>query len=167
MKLEITKENAIKAHSEADSQVKGLLENLFGKQVFVPAKITDRVKTLEDAYKELGIDPYFFGDDLTDIEGDVWAKDCKSVIAYIKLIIVARALNEGWEPDWSNDDEYKYYPWFDMSSGSGSGFSSDGCDYTYSRSSVGSRLCFKTRELAEYAGKQFEDLYRDYFTITA
>ena len=30
---------------------------------------------------------------------------------------------------------------------------------------IGSRLAFKTKELAEYAGKQFADLYADYLGI--
>ena len=30
---------------------------------------------------------------------------------------------------------------------------------------VGSRLCFKSRELAEYAGKQFKDIYEEYYVI--
>ena len=30
---------------------------------------------------------------------------------------------------------------------------------------VGSRLCYKTRELATYAGRQFEGLYNDFLLI--
>jgi hypothetical protein len=48
---------------------------------------------------------------------------------------------------------------------SGSGLSYDVYDYWRAVASVGSRLCFKSRELAEYAGKQFIDIYTDFFII--
>lgn len=82
-------------------------------------------------------------------------------IAFIKLRIIAEALNEGWQPNWSDFNERKYYPWFDMENG----FSFYVCVYNYTVSSVGSRLCFKSSELAEYAGQQFTDLYKDLFVL--
>ena len=45
--LEITKEAAIKAHDEASTKGKTLLENLFGKRVF-QKDIKQRVTCLED-----------------------------------------------------------------------------------------------------------------------
>ena len=89
----------------------------------------------------------------------------KHIIAHLQLIIIAKALNEDWTPDWSDDDVYKYYPWFNMESSSAGGFvycdSFNWNSVTY----VGSRLCFKSRELAEYAAKQFQNIYEDYFVI--
>ena len=84
--------------------------------------------------------------------------------SYKKLILIASALNEGWEPNWLDLNENKYYPYFRTTS-SGFGFSGTfyGCEYT--NTICGSRLCFKTRELAEYAGRQFESIYKDYLTI--
>ena len=154
--LQITKANAIKAYNNGCSDVKNVLSNLFGAKTFVPEKISDLVRTFEDACEALGIDP-------GGITIEAPSRDLKSIIAYQKLIIITRALNEGWTPNWSNSSEYKYYPWFDMSSGSG--LSYGGYDYLYSTSNVGSRLCFKSRELAEYAGKQFIDIYTDFFII--
>jgi|SRR5688572_14787012 len=119
--------------------------------------VTDRIKTFADACDELEIQ----NSELT-ASGEI-ENDFRSVSAYQKLIIIARALNEGWTPNWKDDSEWKYYPWFDMSSGSG--LSCFVCDYLNSTSSVGSRLCFKSRQLAEYAGKQFIDLYKDFFII--
>ncbi len=155
--LKITKENALKAYNNGSSDVKSVLENLLGKETFTPKDITDRVKTFEDACNILGKDP----GDL--IPGEAVSQDSNSIVAYRKLIIIARALNEGWVPDWENDSQYKYYPWFDLSSGSGLSYH----DYAYrdSYSTVGSRLCFKSRQLAEYAGKQFLDIYKDFFII--
>jgi hypothetical protein len=91
----------------------------------------------------------------------------KAVLAFAQLVIIAEVLNEGWVPDWNNDDEYKYYPWFDLekTDENPSGFSLDSVRCYYSDSSVPSRLCFKNRELAEYAVRTFEQLYKDYFLI--
>ena len=157
--LEITKEAAIKAHDEASTKGKTLLENLFGKRVF-QKDITERVKSIEDAIRELGNN---------DVEV-IQLNRMKSIglqnhiIGNQELIVIAKALNEGWQPDWQNDNEYKYFPWFDMDNSSSAGrFSFDGAGGQYSHSNVGSRLCFKSRELSNYAGNQFEDIYRKVF----
>lgn len=92
-------------------------------------------------------------------------KDRKALTAHYKLIVICEALNEGWVPDWTNS-EWKYYPWFYMNDEGSSGrFSFNDSVFQYSHSSVGSRLCFKSRGLAEYAAEQFLDLYRDYFLL--
>lgn len=70
-------------------------------------KITDKVKSFEDACKHLGLNP----NDLPVVYM-LPEKDRKSIIAFYKLTIIIRALNEGWEPDWSNWDKWKYYNWF-------------------------------------------------------
>lgn len=122
--------------------------------------ITERVKSYEDACTVLGL-PADFGITANDIIG-IGAVDTRSVIAYTKLIIIARALNEGWSPNWNDSDEYKYYPWFKMSA-SGSGLSYYDYDYWRTHSDVPARLCFKSSELSEYAGNQFVELYKEYF----
>ncbi len=157
--LEITRQAAIKAHDEASTKGKTLLENLFGKRVF-QKDITERVKSIEDAIRELGNN---------DVEV-IQLNRMKSIglqnhiIGNQELIVIAKALNEGWQPDWKNDNEYKYFPWFDMDNSSSAGrFSFLDSDYRGSCSTVGSRLCFKSRELSNYAGNQFEDIYRKVF----
>jgi hypothetical protein len=151
--LQTKKEKAIDAYKKGSESERKLLENMFGAETFRDANIMDQVKTFEDACKVLGVRP---GEVINGTEDTDEA-------AYKKIKVIVRALNEGWKPDWTNDDEYKYYPWFNLSSGSGLSYG----DYVdrYSISSVGSRLCFKSSELAEYAGKQFIDLYTDYFII--
>lgn len=124
----------------------------------------NQIKTYEEAAAKLGLDP-------TNLPGVYMLPEAhqKSVIAYAKLIIIAQALNDGWTPDWNDWDQWKYYPWFKVHADdamlSGRGLSCDGCDGVSSDSCVGSRLCFKSRELAEYAGTQFKDLYEDYMLI--
>lgn len=80
--------------------------------------------------------------------------------AQYKMIVIAEALNEGWIPNWNNYNEYKYYPWFEMSPSSFAFYVST---YVYASALAGSgsRLKFRTRELAEYAAKQFVDIWKD------
>lgn len=122
--------------------------------------ITDKIKTFEDACNTLGINaglPNFSA---------IPENLRNSLLAHYKLCIIAEALNEGWTPDWSNREWDKWYPYFYMNSSSSSGrFSFDGSADLSTGSHVGSRLCYKTEELADYAGKQFLDLYKDYFVF--
>ncbi len=119
------------------------------------------IKTFEDACKVLNIDPAIVIPDFSFFPD----KDMEAMKAHAKLVIIAKAINGGWVPDWTDWSQYKYYAWFRLGSASGSAFSYYGYDYWASLSSAGSRLCFKTREMAEYAGKQFEQLYKEYFVI--
>jgi hypothetical protein len=125
--------------------------------------ITDQVKSFEDACQVLGVQP---SEVLPFAEPK--NQDQVAVNAFAKITTIAKALNEGWTPDWDNWDQNKYYPWFDFRSEAvaGSGFSFDDYGYGGSDSGVGARLVFKTRELAEYAGKQFTDTYKEFMVIT-
>ena len=122
-------------------------------------KITDRVKTFEDACAieapspELTLLLSYQGTDKDMIAARDWAK----------MNHVRKVLNEKWEPSWSDSSEPKYYPWFDMRSGSG--LSCFGCGDDVSASDVGSRLCYKSSALARYAGTQFIDLYKSFMTL--
>lgn len=127
----------------------------------LPKDVKERIKTFEDVLE--------YHNYKRDIEAFVLECQKRAYtddeIAYRKIKMIAEALNEGWTPDWSNSSQSKYYPWFLMSSPSGSGFSFDGTGYWVTDSIAGSRLCFKSDEIAEYAGKQFEELYKDYFVM--
>lgn len=145
-----------------------------------PQNVMERVKTFKDACNELGI------------EHDKWVQDKKDlgleadVIAYLKLRIIAAALNEGWKPQFTTD-EYRYFPWFYLYTQSeidemseeeksrvvfrsnhfaladgGVAFAVTVHDSSFTDTSIGSRLAFKTRELAEYAGRQFVEIWADY-----
>lgn len=125
-----------------------------------------KIQTFEDACNALNLNP----DQVLPNVSAMPEHHQKAIISHAKLVIITEALNEGWKPDWKNSSEWKYYPWFRMSSGSGLACDDYACDYSdsnvgYSHSSVGSRLCFKTSELAEYAGNQFKELYEDYFLL--
>lgn len=106
-------------------------------------KITDRIKTFEDACQEIG------ADEDTEHPMD-------------RLAIIVKALNEGWTPDWNSSNEGKYFPYFKWN---GTGFSCHYFNYWTSFTYVPSRLCFKNSELAIYAAKQFEELYNEYLGL--
>ena len=122
-----------------------------------PKDIKEKIKTFSDVLNHLGIDEEDFEDENKNLSPDE--------VAYRKVKLIVNALNDGWNPDWTDSSQYKYSPWFKMGSSSGSGFSYDVYGYWYTGSYVGSRLCFKSRELAEYAGKQFTEIYKEFMTI--
>ena len=161
-------------------QVECEMKKVFGEDVFKPADIRDRIKTFEDAKRELGNDhplvkEWNLGDNLSaDLE------------AYLKLRIIVAALNEGWKPKFTTD-EWRYYPYFylvtndeieKMDDDERSRVVLRSADYAYAYggivcayaaydssfayTSYGSRLAFKNRDLAIYAGQQFIDIYAEY-----
>ena len=117
----------------------------------VKVEVTERIKTFEDAQKETGRPDV---PDFSNLPPDLQAY----FQAQYKIIVVVEALNEGWKPNWEDGNEAKYFPWFYMSGGV---FVFDSTLYCYSFATAGdgSRLCFKTRKLARYAGEQFLDIW--------
>ncbi|WP_407483293.1 hypothetical protein [Elizabethkingia meningoseptica] len=121
-----------------------------------PKDIKERIKTFNDVLQYHGI------------KSETFAMECLSLtddeIAYKQIKLISSALNEGWTPDWNDRNQTKYYPWFRMGS-SGSGFSFGDYDCDGSGSRVGSRLCYKSSELAKYAGTQFISIYKKFTTL--
>ena len=159
--LQIKQDSLLVAFRNAGKEGKQVLSDLFGKQVALYDNITDRVKSFEDACQVLGIST-----NVPEVKG-LPRKHQKAIIANYKLIVIAEALNEGWKPNWQDSDEYKYYPWFDMSNPAGVGYL-----YTYYTASItsayfGSLLCLKNRELAIYFGQTFTDLFNDSLLLNA
>lgn len=126
---------------------------------------TTRVKTFAAACKKLGLKTN--GPGVTGLP----LKHRRAIIAFYKLTIIIQALNDGWVPDYTDTDQYKYYIWTyikaDAKRKGGFGFGGTFYGWSDSRSAVGSRLCFKSRELAEWAWKQKEikALYKDYMLM--
>ena len=192
--METTNENILKAHSIAreageDNTCK-VLEALCPDIDFTPKDnrpVTERIKTFEDACEALGEDhrlvqAYRAVEGMTALHADLYA--------YLKLRIITAALNEGWEPQFTQDED-RWFPWYilwtedelaDKSEewkrdrrlttmqyhrGEWAGLA---CAHSihapsYSYAYFGSRLCFKSDTLAEYAGKQFIELWMDFYLI--
>lgn len=159
--LQIKQDSLLAAFRNAGKEGKQVLSDLFGKQVALYDNITDRVKSFEDACQVLGIST-----NVPEVKG-LPRKHQKAIIANYKLIVIAEALNEGWKPNWQDSDEYKYYPWFDMSNPAGVGYSFTYYAASSTPASFGSRLCLKNRELAIYFGQTFTDLFNDSLLLNA
>ena len=142
--------------------------------------VRKRIKTFEDACREIGID------------AEAWNRDKISlglepdVLAFLKLRIIVKALNEGWEPQFT-EDECRYYPWFilytreeynkldeeeksrvvcrsynNANAFGGVSYACAGHDSSNTNAFIGVRLAFKTSELAAYCGRQFLDIWADF-----
>lgn len=159
--LQIKQDSLLAAFRNAGKEGKQVLSDLFGKQVALYDNITDRVKSFEDACQVLGIST-----NVPEVKG-LPRKHQKAIIANYKLIVIAEALNEGWKPNWQDSDEYKYYPWFDMSNPAGVGYSNTHLAASNTTANFGSRLCLKNRELAIYFGQTFTDLFNDSLLLNA
>ncbi|MDR1938262.1 MAG: hypothetical protein LBQ73_07175 [Tannerellaceae bacterium] len=150
--LIISKKRVLEAYNKNRDFVgfRAQLEELFGADIF-SEKITDRVKTLEDAFEETGrpATPEF-----NDVPEDMrdWFKALYNGAVYIE------ALNEGWKADYTNGNERKWFPWFNVSL---SGFAFRDALFGYSAPTAGyaARLCLKSCDLAEYAGNNITDVY--------
>lgn len=111
------------------------------------------------------------------------------LIAYAVLRVITDALNEGWRPQFTKG-ERRWYAWFGLvtpdeieemneedkcgvvgraSYGThaygGLVYSGAHNVSSYSYTYYGSRLAFKNEELAEYAAKQFGELYAEFCFI--
>lgn len=73
------------------------------------------------------------------------------------LALISKVLNEGWKPK-MDGSEYRYYPYFYLSSGFS--FNASFCVYDRASTASASRLCLKTEELADHAAKIFEKEYK-------
>lgn len=172
-------------------QVQNEMHKVFGEETFKPKDIMERVKTFEDACRELGEDHPFvrsYNGYANNIHEN--NKNDTDILAYLKLRIICAALNEGWEPQFT-EDEWRYYPWFTLwtedelseksdewktdrhliSTGEYQtdyarlvyAYSIDAPSSSYAH--VGSRLCLKSDTLAVYCGKQFINIWADFCLI--
>lgn len=168
--------------------VDGFLKLVDNEEAKEKKPVTERVKTFEDACKELGIDAEAIQQQWQDA-GITMLDE----VAYQKLRIITAALNEGWEPEFK-EDEYRYYPycilytkaeieqkddeWKDEHNlqlwiGSGTSYYGANCGlasahsnyaWSFASANLSARLAHKTEELAIYSGKQFTELWANYTT---
>lgn len=119
--------------------------------------ICDKVKTYEDACNVLGTQPM-------NEKAMKAAGFREDEIARRKLETIVEALNEGWKPNWNDKQQGKYGVWFwiepkHYGASAGLAFAYTHHAPSLTATDVGSRLCFKTRHIAEYAANTFTHLY--------
>lgn len=170
-------------------QVQNEMHKVFGEDTFKPKDITERVKTFEDACRELGEEHPFVSAYTAWIKHEEF-DDQEDILAYMKLRIICAALNEGWEPQFT-EDEWRYYPWnilwteeelseksdewkTDRHLISTGEYQTDYAGLAAANSygapsspsaTFGSRLCLKSDTLAVYCGKQFINIWADFYLI--
>lgn len=142
--LSLSLDEAKILYREATLERKSELEEFFPE--LNPLSIIDKVKDYEDALVVLRRDHFD--------EKNLYYRE----IARRKLEIIIEALNEGWEPDFNDNEQRKWYCYF-YSAAAGFGCSYANDSSTYANAMIGVRLCLKSKELTDYIGKQFKYLY--------
>lgn len=183
------------AYSNAgeNPEIQQLLRDLYG-DVVEPVQvdtrpITERVKTFEDACAVLGnhalVNQYRR---IVEEQNPPMDETAKDIVAYLKLRIIAAALNEGWKPK-CIDNEEMWYPWFwiftqkeikkmteaqkagcVLYGGSAHDDAYVGFKFAYQEyagmgetATPGTHLCVKSGTLAEYFGTQFIKIWLDFY----
>lgn len=169
-------------------QVINEMTKAFGEEALKPQDIKERIKTFEDAVNAIGEDHPLVAQYKAITNAFKEDDNNLHLFAYTRIAIIAEALNEGWRPEYT-ENEYRYYPWFGLYTQEeydemddddkeccrfvGRSYSSayaygglvyaDAVDGSaYSNADIGSRLAFKSRDLAIYCGKQFIDIWINY-----
>lgn len=96
---------------------------------------------------------------ITAGENSVTQNEEAHVVAYSELCRRAKAARGEWQPNWSNSDQKKWYPWFEYTP-SGFVVHDTFFNYSYTDTRVGSRLCFPTQEMARAFADENLDLHR-------
>jgi len=183
MNIDFTQEQLLAFYRSTSNDGRKAIKEALGEKFSGTIPVTERVKTYDDAVKELGEDHPF----VVAANSAVWRypEDYnQDIVAYLKLRVVVAALNDGWNPEFT-EDERRWFPWYRLYTkeeidnlseedkeqvllwggyavnGSPCGLASAASSYAWSGSSaaLGSRLALKSKELADYAGKQFIELF--------
>ena len=188
IKLNATQVAAI--YKGGNEEARKALKDSLGEQFSTILPITDRIKTFEDAVDELGNNHPLVRVYRSIKYGYTSELVGEDLLAYIKLSIICEALNEGWHPQYTQN-ERRWYPYYEFltneeieemteeeksrvvgracynaHANGGLVYSSANNVSSNSNTSHGSRLAFKNEELAEYAGKTFIDIYKDFVMFT-
>lgn len=190
MNIDFSQEQLVAFYRSTSTDGRKAVKEALGEQFSEALPATERVKTYEDAVLELGND-HPLVEAASSAEWRFTNSEDKDIIAYLKLRVIVAALNDGWKPQFV-PGELRWYPWYELISKdeydamsedekqerrcvgrSGSNAYAGGglvCSFASYASSFsiavhGSRLAFKSEALAEYAGKQFAELFADFCFI--
>lgn len=148
--IEFSKEEIQEMVDASDSN-----QILVVKKIFNIVEKSETIKTLQDAIESLGKNDLEVKELIKLQKGGF----SRGIVALQELVVITKALNDGWEGDWDNHSQYKYILWWYL----GKNFRLSSCNVYDSYSSVPARLCHKSKEIALYSAKQFIDIWRDAF----
>ena len=151
------------------------LDKLKKQRERIEKPITERIKTFTDAVDELGSEHPLVKQYMAANGNESFTRN---TIAYIKLQIVAAALNEGWFPDLLNKEK-RWYPYYKIYAGDEIDDISPDATYlfgascglacvascrawSHASSSLSARLAVKSEEISDYFGNQFIDIWAEY-----
>lgn len=190
MNIDFTPEQLVAFYRSTSTDGRKAVKEALGEQFSEALPATERVKTYEDAVWELGND-HPLVEAASSAEWRFTNSEDKDIIAYLKLRVIVAALNDGWKPQFV-PGELRWYPWYELISkdeydamsedekqerrcvgrSSSNAHAYGGLVYSsayyassFSYAFHGSRLAFKSEALAEYAGKQFAELFANFCFI--
>ena len=190
MNIDFTPEQLVAFYRSTSTDGRKAVKEALGEQFSEALPATERVKTYEDAVWELGND-HPLVEAASSAEWRFTNSEDKDIIAYLKLRVIVAALNDGWKPQFV-PGELRWYPWYELISkdeydamsedekqerrcvgrSSVNAYAGGGLVYSnaiyassFSYADYGSRLAFKSEALAEYAGKQFAELFANFCFI--
>ena len=107
-------------------------------------------------------------EDVTRLVQSLNPSHIEALIALNELFTIAQAWNkeDGFAPDYSNRNQWKYFPWLTYNNDAAGFVCADTyCAAASVSAAFGSWLCFKSGSRAEQFGKQFAHLYNKVFLI--
>lgn len=106
----MTKILDLNSKEDAKKKIVQLKKEITKLQAIVDKKdsLFDRIKTIDDVYKELKLKKLTYFETYGEFAG--------KMEAMYHINNIAKLFNEGWKPNWSNSNEYKYFPYFNTSS---------------------------------------------------
>lgn len=131
--------------------------------------VNETITDFESARRTLGLKPNtgytLFDKFITQFISDINPKHIDALVALNKLFTIAEAWNkeDGFVPDFSNQRQDKWIPWFNYGKNTAKFMFMNTFNTPTNAYNFGSRLCFKTPERATQFGRQFEHLYNKVF----
>src|SRR3569833_404996 len=150
--INITKKAAEGAISKATGELKDVLTELFGQQVW-PEKPIEAFDSYQSVCQAMGIALNDLPCASPKTKGEVMAN------AAVKLERIFTAFNtrpDGtvWEPDYTDKSQEKWTAWMEWSASAG-GFVFMITDYTNTNADLGARLCTTTNATAAHIFRTF------------
>lgn len=146
--MQLTKEKAKELYDYVPDSFKRELEKEFGKKTLVKEEY-EKLNSFDDCCRICGTSEEEFNKKFLPLGLSPDALNLE------RLGIINKAINgPDWKPDYTNSDQYKWFPVFEASS-SGFGFSHSGYDFGSTHAHVGSRLCFETEDKSTFSGTKF------------